>query len=198
MHRLVAFIEPLAKGFGGVGLFFVTLLDSSFISLPEVADLAIVWLVIEHPSRWWYYALSSTAGSVAGCYVLYVLARKGGEAFLRKRFKDRYVAWGLGAFQKYGLLALIVPSLMPPPMPFKIFVLLAGVADVPPMTFLGALTFGRGFRYGGEALLAYLYGPQALDFIQHNLVRASLWLAGAIAVLGLVAIWWRWRRGRPA
>ncbi len=197
MQRLVAFLEPLATGFGGVGLFLVTFLDSSFLSLPEVADIAIVWLVIGHPSRWWYYALTSTAGSVAGCYILYVIARKGGEAFMRKRFRERHVAWGLRAFQKYGLLAIIVPSLMPPPMPFKIFILLAGVAEVPTGTFLGALVFGRAFRYGGEALLAYLYGPQALAFIQHNLVRASLWLAGAIVLIAIVAFLWRRRRGAP-
>ena len=199
MQRLVAFLEPLATGFGGFGLFLVTFLDSSFLSLPEVADLAIVFLVIGHPSRWWYYALMSTAGSVLGCYILYYIARKGGEAFIRKRFKEHHVAWGLRAFQKYGVLAIIVPSLMPPPMPFKIFILLAGIADVAPATFLGALIFGRVFRYGGEALLAYLYGPQALDFIQHNLVQASLWLAGGVVVIGIVAILWRRRSGaRPA
>ncbi|HUL74648.1 MAG TPA: VTT domain-containing protein [Vicinamibacterales bacterium] len=198
MQRLVAFFQPLAQGFGGAGLALVTFLDSSFLSLPEIADLAIVWLVIQNPARWWYYALASTAGSVAGCYVLYALARKGGEAFLRKRFHERHVDRGLAAFRRYGLLALVVPSLMPPPMPFKIFILLAGVADVSPGTFLAALTFGRGVRYGGEALLAYFYGQQATDFIREHLAQVSLWLAGAIALAGVIYVVWRRRRNPTA
>jgi len=198
LQRLVAFFQPLAQGFGGAGLALVTFLDSSFLSLPEIADLAIVWLVIQNPARWWYYALASTAGSVAGCYVLYALARKGGEAFLRKRFHERHVDRGLAAFRRYGLLALVVPSLMPPPMPFKIFILLAGVADVSPGTFLAALTFGRGVRYGGEALLAYFYGQQATDFIREHLAQVSLWLAGAIALAGVIYVVWRRRRNPTA
>jgi membrane protein YqaA with SNARE-associated domain len=196
LHRLVAFFQPLAQGFGGAGLALVTFLDSSFLSLPEIADLALVWLVIQHPSRWWYYALASTAGSVLGCYVLYALARKGGEAFLRKRFHERHVDRGLEAFRRYGLMALVVPSLLPPPMPFKIFVLLAGIADVPPTTFVLALTLGRGVRYGGEALLAYFYGQQATDFIREHLAQVSLWLAATVGVVGIAVLVWR-RRRRP-
>ena len=196
MQRLVAFFKTLAQGLGGPGLFLVTFLDSSFLSLPEVADLAIVWLVIQHPARWWYYGLLATAGSVAGCYVLYALARKGGERFLRARFHQRHIDRGLDAFRRYGLLALVVPSLLPPPMPFKIFILLAGVADVPPATFLAALTFGRGTRYLGEAFLAYLYGPQAVDFIRQHLVQALIWLAGFILVVGALVVWWQRRAGQ--
>ncbi len=193
MHRLVDFFQPLAQGLGGTGLALVAFLDSSFLSLPEIADLALVWLVTQHPGRWWYYAFMSTAGSVVGCYVLYVLARKGGERFLRKRLAAGHVEWGLGVFRKYGLLALIVPSLLPPPMPFKIFVLLAGVADVTPGTFIAALTLGRGFRYTAEALLAYFYGARAMDFIERNLVQVSIGLAVVLAVGGAALIWWRRR-----
>ena len=198
MQRLLAFFQSLAQGSGGLGLFVVTFLDSSFLSLPEIADLAIVYLVIQRPSLWWYYALMSTAGSVAGCYVLYLLARKGGEAFMRKRFKEHHIAFGLGVFRRYGLLAIIVPSLMPPPMPFKIFVLLAGIAEVTPGTFVGALVLGRGFRYFGEALLAYWYGPLAIEFIRHNLVQVSMWVAVLLAIGAAGYIWWRRRSAPPA
>jgi len=198
MHRVLAFFQSLAQGSGGIGLFVVTFLDSSFLSLPEIADLAIVYLVIQRPALWWYYALMSTAGSVAGCYVLYVVARKGGEAFLRKRFHERHIDFGLGAFRRYGMLAIIVPSLMPPPMPFKIFVLLAGIAEVRPATFVGALVLGRGFRYFGEALLAFLYGPLAIEFIRHNLVQVSVWLAVVLVIGAAGYVWWRRRSTPPA
>jgi membrane protein YqaA with SNARE-associated domain len=197
MRRFLTFFQSLAQGSGGIGLFVVTFLDSSFLSLPEIADLAIVYLVIQRPSLWWYYALMSTAGSVAGCYVLYVLARAGGEAFMRKRFKEHHIAWGLGVFRRYGLLAIIVPSLLPPPMPFKIFVLLAGIAEVTPGTFVGALVLGRGFRYVGEALLALRYGPPAIEFIRHNLVQVSVWLAVLLVIGAAAYVWWRRRRSAP-
>ncbi len=198
MHRVVAFFQTVAQTFGGPGLFVVTFLDSSVLSLPEIADLSIVYLVIAHPARWWFYALASTAGSVLGCYLLYALARKGGETFLRKRFKEHHINWGLEAFRRHGMLALIVPSLLPPPMPFKIFVLLAGIAEVRPATFLGALVLGRGFRYFGEALLAFLYGQQAIEFIRHNLVQVSVWLAAVLVAGAGAFFWWRRRNAPPA
>ena len=87
-----------------------------------------------------YYALLATLGSVAGCLVLFLLARKGGEAFLRKRLHERHVDRATAVFRKYGLLAVLVPSLLPPPVPFKIFVLAAGVAA----------SAGRLRRRGGD------------------------------------------------
>ena len=181
---------------GGLGLALVAFLDSSFLSLPEVTDVGIFVLVLQHPTRWFYYALMSTAGSVAGCYVLYVLAKKGGEAFLRKRVKEHHIASTMGAFRRHGLLALVVPSILPPPMPFKIFVLLAGVSEVPTSSFLGAMLIGRGFRYGIEAFLTRLYGERAQRFITENLGRISVWAAVLVAVGGVTYTIWRRNRGR--
>ena len=139
----------------------VAFLDSSFLSLPEVNDVLMVLMVVRNPDAWIYYAAMTTLGSVAGCFALFSVAQRGGEAFLRKRFSERHVERGLRFFQRYGLLAVIVPSILPPPTPFKIFVLLAGVANVRKSTFLLAVALGRGFRYGSEGLLAYLYGEEA-------------------------------------
>ena len=92
-----------------------------------------MYFVIQRPARW--LVLRADVDGRIRRRLLTCCTRwrgKGGEAFLRKRFKERHIDWGLGAFRRYGLLAIIVPSMLPPPMPFKIFVLLAGVADVPP------------------------------------------------------------------
>ncbi|SRR6187399_2514107 len=196
LKQLVEWIKPVALSLGGPGLFLVAFLDSSFLSLPEVSDILIVVLTVQHPARWLYYGLLTTAGSVLGCFALYSLARKGGEAFLRRWFSDSHVQRGLRIFQKYGLLAIIVPSLLPPPTPFKIFVLLAGVARVRRSTFLLAATVGRGIRYVGEAWLAYAYGDHAIDYIRENLPTVSLWLAVAIGVFGIGVVVWRSRRAR--
>jgi membrane protein YqaA with SNARE-associated domain len=194
MQRLVERIGAFAAGLGAPGLALVAFLDSSFLSLPEVTDILIVVLVIKRPELWLSYSLFATVGSVAGCYALYFLGRKGGEVALRRRFKSQNIDRGLEIFRRYGLLAVIVPSILPPPTPFKIFVLLAGVAKVRTATFLVAATIGRGFRYGGEAFLAYWYGDEATRFIHQNLPVVSLWLAATIAVFGIVYIVWRKRR----
>jgi membrane protein YqaA with SNARE-associated domain len=192
IKRLVDFVTPIAHQLGGPGLALVAFLDSSFLSLPEVNDILIVLLVIQYPDRWLYYAAATTVGSVAGCYALYMVGRKGGEAFLRRRFHERKVERGMAVFRRFGMLAIIVPSLLPPPTPFKIFVLLAGASQVRPLTFLAAATIGRGCRYGGEALLAYWYGRDAARMIQENLQTVMTWVA--VAVLALAVGFYVWRR----
>jgi membrane protein YqaA with SNARE-associated domain len=198
MQRLVESIGAFAASLGAPGLVLVAFLDSSFLSLPEVTDILIVVLVIKRPELWISQALFATLGSVLGCYALYLVGVKGGEVLLRRRFKEHQVERGLAVFRRYGLLAVVIPSILPPPMPFKIFVLLAGVAKVRPLTFIVAATIGRGFRYGSEALLAYWYGERASQFIRQNLPLVSVWLAVAIAVLGVGYVLWRRRRPRPA
>src|SRR3954451_19453038 len=118
-------------------------------------------MVTQHKERLLYYALMATLGSVGRCFTLYYIARRGGERFMRKRFKAQHVESGLRLFQKYGLLVVIVPALLPPPAPFKIFVLLAGVAAVPVWQFTTAIFVARFVRYGGEGLLAVFYGERA-------------------------------------
>src|SRR5215813_4384429 len=186
LQRLREWITPIAQGMGAFGLALIAFLDSSFLSLPEVADVLLLVMVKQRPDLWLYYAAMTTAGSVIGCYVIYELAKKGGEAFLRRRFHERHVDRGLAAFRKYGVLAIIVPSLMPPPMPFKIFILLAGVAEVPTLTFLAAIATGRGLRYFGEGLVFYLYGDRAWTFLTAHFGVISYTAAGLAAVGGVI------------
>jgi membrane protein YqaA with SNARE-associated domain len=193
LHRLSAFLGPLAQNFGGPGLALAAFIDSSSVPLPGIIDLALMGLVVHHQDRWLYYALMTTGGSVAGCFLLYALARKGGEAFVRRRFHERHVERGLSAFRRYGLLTVVVPAILPPPMPFKIFVLLAGVADVPAGTFVLAVCIGRGFRYGLEAVLARVYGEQAQQYVATHVAQVSLWLALAVGIVGTAVVLWRRR-----
>ena len=193
-HRVSLFIQSIAETLGAPGIALVSFFDSSFLSLPEIADALIVVSVMREPHRWLLYAASATVGSVAGCYALYSLARKGGHAFLQRRFRADRIERGLAIFKRYGLFAVIVPSLLPPPTPFKIFVLLAGVAEVRPATFIAAVAIGRGLRFGGEAWLAYEYGAEAFDYIQRNVPVISAWAGGVIAVLGLGYILWKRRK----
>ena len=195
MSRLLKWIEGLALALGGPGLFLLSFLDSSFLSFPEVTDILIIVLVTKHPERFLWYTALPTLGSILGCYVLYVLAYRGGEAFMRKRMKERHVEKAFAVFRKYGLFAVAIPSILPPPVPFKIFVLAAGAARVRPLDFLVAVTIGRGVRYFGEGLLALWYGQWALDVLSQHGRAVSLTLGGIIALLGFLYIWWTRRRG---
>src|SRR5689334_5837439 len=123
-------------------------------------------MVTQNKSWMLYYAAMATFGSVAGCYVIYYLANKGGEAFLKKRLKSGNTERALALYQRHGLLALMVPALLPPPAPFKLFVLMAGVAQVRPIPFVTAIAVARGARYVVLGLLAIRYGDEALDLMR--------------------------------
>ena len=192
MARITAWIEAFAVSIGGPGLFIIAFLDSSFLSFPEVNDLLIVLMVVQHPERMIFYATMATLGSIAGCLALYFVGRKGGEALLRKRFSGGNVERASALMRKYGAVALIVPALLPPPAPFKIFVLMGGVANIPLPTFIWAIALGRGVRYFGEGILAMLYGQQAIDYIQANGKIVALAL-GVLVLAGGVA-YYIWKR----
>lgn len=181
MGRFVEWLQSLVLSVGAPGLFFVGFLDSSFLSLPEINDLLLVWMVTQDKPRMPLYASSSTLGSMAGCLVLYYVGRRGGHALVRRRFKSARVEHALTAIQRYGPWALVIPSLFPPPAPFKIFVLLSGVAEMPLWRFVLAIGTGRGTRYFIEGALAVRYGDQAMAYIHEH-----LWTV-AIAVIVLVA-----------
>ena len=190
MGGIVARVQVLALALGAPGLFLVALLDSSILSLPEIADLLVIWMVVQHKERLVLYAASATLGSVCGCLALYFIGRKGGDALVRKRFRSSTVDKGLAAFQRHGLMAVLIPSILPPPAPFKIFVLLAGVAKIGVGQFATAVAIGRGARYFTEGFLALRYGDQAIEFIRENGRTVSLWLvAGLLAVLAGYLLW---------
>ena len=184
MSRIVSWLEAFTSSLGGPGLFLVAFLDSSFLSLPEINDVLVVLMVTRNEELMPYYAAMATLGSITGCLVLYVLGRKGGEAILQKRFSGPRVEKATGLFRRFGVLAIIVPALLPPPAPFKVFVLLSGVTRMPWPRFCGAVAVGRGVRYFGEGLLAVRYGDEAVELLRANGPQMSLVLA-VVVLLGV-------------
>jgi membrane protein YqaA with SNARE-associated domain len=195
---LRAFIDSIytfALSLGGPGLFAVAALDSSFVSLPQINDLLVVLMVTEHKAWMPYYATMATLGSVAGCSVIYWLASKGGEAVLRRRVSSQRVDHALDLYRRYGVLALMVPALLPPPAPFKLFVLGAGFAGVRPLKFVLGVAIARGIRYTILGTLAIHYGDAALELMRTHGPMVGLTLAGVIVVAAVAYIVWR-RRSR--
>lgn len=204
MHRIVLWIQQvLVPTLGPFGVFLVAFLDASFLSLPEINDIIVITAAARHPETAWVYVLMATLGSVVGCGVLWLLGRRGGEAFLVKRFGAERVEKTRVAFRKWDVLALALPAILPPPMPFKIFVLSAGVFDYPWRRFAITLFVARGIRYTIWALAGAIYGEQALEALRHtdtwfsrNLPAVLITLASMV-LIG-VAVWMVRRRRRAA
>ena len=145
---------------GPFGLFSVALLDSAFVPLPSSADALMLILTTAHPHLMILYAALATAGSAIGCVILYYISRRAGSGALRrfsaakqKRVKD----W----IDRYDVLSVLVASLMPPPFPFKVFVITAGVFRFSLTRFTIAIIAGRMFRFLLEGYFAIRYGAQA-------------------------------------
>lgn len=194
LAQVVAAITAWATGLGGVGLFIIAVLDSSFLSFPQVNDVLVIVLSAKYPERMPFYAGMTVAGSLVGCFILYGVARRGGEVFLRKRLKGAHVDRAVRLYQRFGLLAVVVPALLPPPVPFKVFVVMAGAAGVAPWRFGAAIAIGRGIRYFGQGYLAVRYGEHALDFMNANGTEIGIGLAAIAALSGVALVWFRRRR----
>jgi membrane protein YqaA with SNARE-associated domain len=177
--------EGFALSVGGPGLFLIGFLDSSVLSFPEVNDLLIIWMVTQHKELMLFYAAMATTGSVAGCLVIYYLGRFGADAFLRRRFGHARIARAEQLVGRYGFFAVLIPAILPPPAPFKIFILLAGVGAMPLRTFIAAVGIGRGLRYFGEGLLAMAYGDQAIGYIKGHTAGLALITGAIVLVVGL-------------
>lgn len=163
-------------------------LDSSLLSLPEINDYLVVGRCIKNPSAVFYFPLFAAAGSVLGCLLLYTIMRRGGQALLRRRFSVEKIKRVEKAYERFGFLAIAIPAILPPPLPFKIFVATAGTLEYPRWKFLTTVMLARSFRYYVEGILAVFYGRRVLLFMKDNglvviSVVASLILLGIIVYL---------------
>ena len=165
-------------------MFVIAFLDSSFLPLPVVNDILIVWLSwnAEAWYLWLFYATMATLGSVLGCLVIYFIGRKGGEVLLRERIKAGQLGRIHDWLEQNEFLAVAIPSFLPPPTPFKLFVLAAGGFQVRLRYFVMALLVGRGSRYFLLGFLGYYFGQQFMAYLSAHFIKVSLIAAGLILV----------------
>ena len=186
MHWVQAVLAPL----GAWGVFAIAALDGSFMGLP--LDLVFIGYVYNHRSRFLLYVLMASAGSALGSAVLYLIGYLGGETLLRKRMSEQRFADIHASFERHEFWALMFPSMLPPPTPFKVFVLAASVFEMRFTHFLAAIFVGRFVRFLIEALFTIWFGPQFVQFVG-RLVRAHAGRTLALVALGLalgVIAWW--------
>ena len=182
--HLPHWLQAIVASAGGLGLFLIAFLDSSVLTFPVINDLLLIDLSIRFPARMPYYAMMATIGSVAGCLLLYYISRKGGEAMFHKHAGPRAQqirAW----IKRNGFLSILVTALLPPPIPFKIFVIAAGSLEMPVQTFVLGLLAARGIRFFGEGFLAIRYGNQASQFLLTHKLEVAGIVLGVVVTLYL-------------
>ncbi|MDT7807585.1 MAG: hypothetical protein QOJ70_1398 [Acidobacteriota bacterium] len=165
---LQAFIVSVPIYVAAPAMVVIGTLDSSLLSLPEINDYLVVARCISDPKSVFYFPLFAAGGSVLGCLLLYTIMRRGGQAVMRRRFSAENIAKVERAYARFGFLALAVPALLPPPMPFKIFVATAGALEYPRWRFVLTVMIARSVRYTVEGVLVILYGRKVLRFVRVN------------------------------
>ena len=183
---ILAALKPL--GVWGV-LGFATV-DAAFLGMP--LDAIVAGYVWANPHRLVLYSAMAAVGSALGSIVWYVLGYKGGEVLLLKRIGEKRFNKIKASFEEHEFLAIMVPSMLPPPTPFKLFVLSAGVAEMRFSHFLAAIFSGRFLRFVILSFLVIRFGPQIVGFIGgmvHNHLRIVIALIASGALIG----WWVWR-----
>jgi membrane protein YqaA with SNARE-associated domain len=188
---LKSFLSPVTKGltrvseylitFGAVGLFAVALLDSTFVPLPSSADALMLLLTTAHPRWMVLYAFMATAGSALGCWILYLISRRAGARALR-RFSEAKQKRVKELIERYDMAAVLVATLLPPPFPFKLFVITAGVFRFSLVRFMIAIVAGRAFRFLLEGYLAIRFGDEAKQILARYYPWIGLGLAFAVLI----------------
>lgn len=168
----------------GPAMILIGALDSSLLSMPEVNDYLVVARCYTHPRAVLFFPMFAATGSVLGCLLLYTILSRGGRAVLHRRFRVEHVERVERWYARFGILALAIPALLPPPMPFKIFVATAGALQFPRRRFLVTILISRSLRYYVEGTLAVFYGERVLRFSQDN----GLVIISVVAGLFLVAL----------
>lgn len=194
LERYAAWVWSLLEPLGSWGVFGIAAIDAAFLGLP--LDPVVASYVYAKPHLFWAYVLMASAGSALGSSVLYAIGHKGGELLLHKSGPRHVIERFRARFHRQQFLALMVPAILPPPTPFKLFVLAAAVFGMSYRMFLLAIFAGRVVRFSVLAVLTLMFGPQIVR-VSKLLLREHLplVLAGAAIVL---LLWLLVRRRRAS
>jgi membrane protein YqaA with SNARE-associated domain len=190
--RYTAWIWLLLQHLGIWGVFAIAFADSALLGMP--VDLMVATYVYKDRRLLLFYVVMASLGSMLGSIPLYLIGYLGGEKVLRKRISEERFQRIHRSFEQHEFWAVMFPGMLPPPMPFKIFVLGAGVFEMRFRDFLAAMFAGRFVRFLTLALLTLWFGPQIVGLMGVVVRQHFSWLLGAVA--GGVLVWLVMRRSR--
>jgi membrane protein YqaA with SNARE-associated domain len=185
-HLILALLSPL----GVWGVLGFAIIDAALLGMP--LDAIVGGYVYANPHRFVLFSAMAAAGSALGSIFIYWIGYKGGEVLLVKRMGEERFNKIKSSFDKHEFLAIMLPSMLPPPTPFKLFVLSAGVAEMRFSRFLGAIFAGRFLRFCILSILVIRFGPEIVGFFG-NVVHKHAGLAIAIISAAALIGWWIWR-----
>jgi membrane protein YqaA with SNARE-associated domain len=192
LARYTAWVWLLLQHLGIWGVFAIAFADSALLGMP--VDLMVATYVYKDRRLLLFYVVMASLGSMLGSIPLYLIGHLGGEKVLRKRISEERFQRIHRSFEQHEFWALMFPGMLPPPMPFKIFVLAAAVFEMPFRDFLAAIFAGRFVRFMTLALLTLWFGPQIVGLLEVLVRKHFSWLLGAVA--GGVLVWLLMRRSR--
>jgi len=177
----LAQISQYLVAFGPFGIFAIALLDSALVPMPGGPDAVMILLSTARPAWMPLYAVAGTVGSVIGCVILYFISQRAGGRAL-KRFSAAKQARVKEVIDRYDVLSVLVASILPPPFPFKLFVVTAGVFRLNLLRFVIAVAVGRMFRFLLEGYLAVRFGERAKDLLAQYYPAIGITLAVLIVL----------------
>jgi membrane protein YqaA with SNARE-associated domain len=192
LARYTAWIWMLLQHLGIWGVFVIAFADSALLGMP--VDAIVATYVYKDPKRLLFYVVLASLGSALGSIPLYVIGYVGGETVLRRRISEERFQRIHRSFEQHEFWALMFPGMLPPPTPFKIFVLGAAVFEMKFRDFLAAVFAGRFVRFLVLSLLTLWFGPQIVGLMGTVMRRHFAWLLGAIA--GGLLVWLLMLRSR--
>lgn len=189
--RYTKWLWALLAPLGAWGVFVIAAMDSAFVGLP--LDAVVAGYVYKNPSKFFLYVVLAASGSAIGSIVLYLIGYTGGEVLLRKKLTPERFSQIHASFEKHEFWALMFPSMLPPPTPFKLFVLAAAAFEMRFRDFMAAIFAGRFIRFLILSLLTIKFGPQFIEVVG-NLFRHHFKLVLLAVAVGLAVWLWWWRR----
>lgn len=186
-EHLVLTIFRFFYRLGGFGLLGLGILDSSFLFMPLGNDLLVTAFTVRNPHMWPYYAAMATAGSVLGVFIMDATSRKLGEKGLEKRVSERRLKYIRQKIETQAALTLILASLMPPPFPFTVFVIVPAALQYSRVKLLSFVAIGRMIRFSAIGLLAMFYGSFIMRMAKWPAVR---WTIVALALISIAGSAW--------
>ena len=189
--RYTKWLWALLAPLGAWGVFVIAAMDSAFVGLP--LDAVVAGYVYKNPSKFFLYVVLAASGSAIGSIVLYLVGYTGGEVLLRRKLTPERFSQIHASFEKHEFWALMFPSMLPPPTPFKLFVLAAAAFEMRFRDFMAAIFAGRFIRFLILSLLTIKFGPQFVEVVG-NLFRHHFKLVLLAVAVGLVIWLWWWRR----
>lgn len=193
LNRYVAFLWAVLKPLGAWGVFAIAGIDASFLGMP--LDAVVATYVYQNPHRFLLYVIMASAGSAVGSIVLYIIGYKGGEVVLERKMSKTKFDKIRASFDRHEFWALMLPAMMPPPFPFKLFVLAAAAFEMRFTHFLLAIFAGRFVRFTILAVLTINFGPEAINIMRRLFLNHMPLVVGVVlAVIVALLIWRRKKR----